>query len=100
MQKEINSFLLRKGELNILINDDDFNILPMLTILKSLMLYFEKSNQPISNIFPKIKSALDAFEEIKNLFEDENTNQMYEQIIKLIKIYTLNSKEGGLWLLE
>ena len=72
----------------------------MLTILKSLMLYFEKSNQPISNIFPKIESALDAFEEIKNLFEDENTNQMYEQIIESIKIYTLNSKEGGLWLLS
>ena len=91
---EIENILQKK---NITLNKYIFEILDLLTILKSLIQIFESSNQSISSAYPILESSLKVLNDCQ---EKSKYPGIYHCLQKSVKKYTIKSKEGGLLLLS
>lgn len=77
-------------------NNELLKMEPLLKILKSITTIFEGSNQSLSTVFPIIERAIDCLEELS---DDEEFRDIYHEIIKCLLQYTINSSDGGIWIL-
>ena len=86
-----------KSKLNIEISDDIAILLKILAPLRSLMNVLGKETTCLPDVYPLVSKLIELLDRLDDISGWENTRDC---LIRNIKYYTLNSKEGPLYLLS